>query len=262
MSELIRCDRQGEVAVLTLNRPHKLNALNYALLDRFLVLLGHLEADPGVRALVVTGAGRAFSAGADIGEFRHSVGAGVETALREFCRRGQAVTRRLENFPKPVIAAVNGLAFGGGCELSEAMALTIAAKEAQFAKSEIRLGLIPDFGGTQRLPRLVGRKRALAMMLTGDPISAEQAREEGLVNRVVAGEDLLPAALELACRITRYSPLAIDACLTSVTRGLDVSMEEGLAIEAAQFARTVPTEDLQEGMRAFIEKRTARFVGR
>lgn len=263
MSATVLCEIEGHVAILTLNRPDKLNALSYELLDQLAEWLDRLEADPAVRALVVTGAGeRAFSAGADIAEFSHSVRAGVPTALREFCRRGQAITRRLENYPKPVIAAVNGLAYGGGCELTEAMALTVAAEDAQFCKSEIRLGLIPDFGGTQRLPRLIGRKRALELILTAESFSARRAWELGLVNEVVPAGQALPAALALAERIVRYSPTAVEACLNSVTRGLNVAIDEGLAIEASQFARTVPTEDLREGIDAFLGKRPARFTGR
>lgn len=263
MTDILTRDTTGGIAILTLNRPRKLNALSYALLDELSAQLDTLERDESVRAVVVTGAGdRAFSAGADIAEFEHSVRAGVSEALREFCRRGQNVTRRLENYPKPIIAAVNGLAYGGGCEITEAMTLTVAAESAEFCKSEIRLGLIPDFGGTQRLPRLVGRKRGLEMILTGDPITAQKAYEIGLVNFVVRSEDVLSEAIALAKRVTRYSPIAVEACLVSVMRGINVSIDEGLAVEAYQFARTVPTEDLREGMSAFLEKREPKFTGR
>ncbi|MBA1146178.1 crotonase/enoyl-CoA hydratase family protein [Ectothiorhodospiraceae bacterium WFHF3C12] len=263
VSSPINCEIQGDLAILTLNRPEKLNALNYALLDRFLELLDELEADDAVRALVVTGAGeRAFSAGADIAEFADSVHRGVGVALREFCRRGQNVTRRLEDYPKPIIAAVNGLAWGGGCEITEAMALTVAAENAQFCKSEIRLGLIPDFGGTQRLPRIVGRKRALEMILSGEPVSAKRAHELCLVNRLAPVGEAVTVALEMAREITRYSAVAVEAALTSVNRGINVSIDEGLAMERAQFARTAATEDIREGISAFLDRRPAHFTGR
>lgn len=262
MNDTIACERTDGIAILTLNRPDKLNALSYQLLDTLSDLLDDLEADDSVRAVVVTGSGRAFSAGADITEFSHSVRRGVAAALREFCRRGQTVTRRIESYPKPIIAAVNGLAYGGGCEITEAMALTVAEEHATFCKSEIRLGLIPDFGGTQRLPRIAGRKRALEMILTAEPISARRAWEIGLVNQVVPTGEGLRAALALAGRITRYSPIAVEACLNAVNRGINVAIDEGLAIEASQFARTVPTADLREGIDAFLAKRAPVFTGR
>ena len=171
--------QRHSLAVLTLNRPDQLNALNYAMIDRLMSHLDAIESDDDIRAVIVTGAGdRAFSAGADIKEFTHSVAAGVEVALRDFVARGQALTSRIERFPKPIIGAVNGLAFGGGCEILEAMPLAVAADGATFAKPEINLGFPPPFGGTQRLPRLIGRKRALEMILTGDPITAEEARRQ------------------------------------------------------------------------------------
>lgn len=263
MTSVVELDHNDEIAVITLNRPDKLNALNYELLDRLMEVLDQIERDDSVRAVVVTGAGnRAFSAGADIAEFSHSVERGVGVALREFCGRGQTVTRRLEEFPKPIVAAVNGLAWGGGCEITEAMSMTLADENAQFCKSEIRLGLIPDFGGTQRLPRLVGRKKALEMTLTGEPISAQYAYEIGLINRVVPAGEAVSAATELARMTTRYSSIAVEACLTAVTRGVNVPIDEGLAIERAQFARTAATEDIHEGIRAFIEKRPANFANR
>ena len=216
------------VAVLTLHRPDKLNALNYALVDALEAALDELEADPGVRAVILTGSGdRAFSAGADIAEFAGSVEAGVERALRDFVRRGQRLTRHIEGYTKPLIAAVNGIAFGAGCEISEAAPLALASDRARFAKPEIRLGFPPPFGGTQRLPRLIGRKRALQMILTAEPIDAKQAVDIGLINRVVEHTALLSEARLLADRIARHSPAAVAACLRSVTRGLNVSIDGG-----------------------------------
>ena len=207
MSAPVVFDVNNQIALITLNRPDKLNALNFELIDRLVALLDRLEADPGVRAVILTGAGdRAFSAGADIHEFSTRVARGAEVAVRDFVRRGQAMTARLESFPKPVIAAVNGLAFGGGCEITEAVHLAVASDRASFAKPEIKLAMPPTFGGTQRLPRLVGRKRALELLLTGDPFPAARALEIGLVNKVVAHEDLLEQAHALAARIIRHSP--------------------------------------------------------
>ncbi|HYD64038.1 crotonase/enoyl-CoA hydratase family protein [Azospirillum sp.] len=263
MDDIILTATAGAVAILTLNRPHKLNAIDFATIERLHILLDGIEADDSVRAVVLTGAGdRAFSAGADIHEFSAKVFAGPETALREFVRRGQRLTSRLEAFPKPIIAAVNGLAFGGGCEVTEAVPLAVASERAQFAKSEIRLGFPPPYGGTQRLPRLIGRKRALAMLLTGDRIDAQAALACGLVNQVVPHAHLMDAALALAGRIAEQSPLAVAACLAATTRGLNLSIDEGLAVEAGQFARMAATADIREGITAFMEKRAPAFRGR
>jgi len=255
MPNLLREVNDG-IAVLTLHRPGKLNALDYALVDALAASLDELEADPGVRAVILTGSGeRAFSAGADIPEFAGSVEGGAERALREFVRRGQGLTRRIEAYSKPLIAAVNGIAFGAGCEITEAAPLALASDRARFAKPEIRLGFPPPFGGTQRLPRLVGRKRALQMILTAEPIDAHQAASIGLVNRVVEHTALLSEARLLAGQIARHSPAAVAACLRAVTRGLNVSIDEGLAVEAAQFASMVPTPDIRQGIHAFLSRR-------
>jgi enoyl-CoA hydratase len=254
---------EGPIATLTLNRPEKLNAIDFAMIDRLHNLLDDIEADDAVRAVILTGAGeRAFSAGADIREFAPKVFAGPETALREFVRRGQRLTSRIETFPKPIIVAVNGIAYGGGCEITEAAPLAIASDRASFAKSEIKLAFPPPYGGTQRLPRLIGRKRALAMLLTGDPIGPEAAVACGLVNTVVPHDRLMAEVRNLAMRIVDKSPLAVSACLASVTRGLNVPIDEGLAVEANQFARMAATRDIREGISAFLEKRPATFLGR
>jgi enoyl-CoA hydratase/carnithine racemase len=208
--------------------------------------------------VVLTGAGdRAFSAGADIGDLAASISGGPERALREVVRRGQGITRRIENFPKPIIAAVNGLAYGGGCEITEAAPLALAADSAAFAKPEITLGFPPPFGGSQRLPRHVGRKRALELILTGDPIDAPRAAALGLVNAVVPDAELLPAAHALAHRIVRHAPTAVTACLAAVTRGLNLPIDEALATEAAQFAATVPTPGVADGLRRFLTRSRA-----
>jgi enoyl-CoA hydratase len=268
MSELVLYERRDAIALLTLNRPEKLNALNYATVDRLVSLLDSIENDRDIRAVILTGAGdRAFSAGADITEFSETVRQGPDVAVKAFVRRGQNMTARIEAFPKPVIVAVNGIAFGGGCEITEAAHLAVASDKASFAKPEINIGIPPTFGGTQRLPRLAGRKRALELLLTGDPFSAQRAYEFGIVNRVVAHGvvahgDLLSSALELADRILRHSPLAASRILTAVTRGLNATISEGLEIEAEQFARMVQTADVREALDAWIARRPPRYQGR
>ncbi|WP_048645067.1 crotonase/enoyl-CoA hydratase family protein [Nitratireductor soli] len=262
MTDLVLIERSDAIVTLTLNRPEKLNALNYALIDRLLDILDVVELDDAIRAVILTGAGdRAFSAGGDIHEFSQSVTRGPDAALQDFVWRGQRLTARLEAFRKPVIAAVNGLAYGGGCEITEAVPLAIASDRAIFAKPEINLGMPPTFGGTQRLPRLAGRKRALELLLTGDTFSPERALELGLVNQVVAHADLLPAANDLARRILRHSPLAAASILIAVTRGINQSIAEGLLIEGEQFARMVPTADLREGLDAWIARRAPHYPG-
>ncbi|WP_315750055.1 MULTISPECIES: crotonase/enoyl-CoA hydratase family protein [unclassified Bradyrhizobium] len=259
MTDLILLDISDRIAVITLNRPQRLNALSYALIDRLMAALDRIETDAGVRAVVLTGAGqRAFSAGADIDEFTASVRQGRAAALRDFVRRGQAMTARLEAFRKPVIAAVNGLAFGGGCEITEAVHLAVASERASFAKPEIRLGMPPTFGGTQRLPRLVGRKRGLELLLTGDSFPAPRALEIGLVNAVVPHDELLPAARALAQRIIRHGPDTVAGIITAATRGLNMAIGEGLQVESEQFASLVGSRDLTDGLAAWCERRPPR----
>lgn len=239
----VTCATNGPIATLTLNRPEKLNALNYETNDLLLSHLDRIERDDTLRAVILTGAGRAFSAGGDIPEFAASIRAGVADATRDFVRRGQALTARIETFPKPVIAAVNGLAYGGGCEITEAAHLALSCPDARFAKPEVAIGIPPTFGGTQRLPRLVGRKRALAMLLTGDSISAEQALALGLINRIVPPDALLQAAHDLARSIIRHSAGAIARTLAAVARGQELPIAEGLKIEADQFGLVAATPD-------------------
>ncbi len=251
----VKLDLDGAVATVTINRPEKLNALDYATIDRLAATFDRIEEDAAIRAVILTGAGeRAFSAGADIVDLAASIAGGTDRALREIVRRGQGLTGRIERFPKPVIAAVNGLAYGGGCEITEAAPLAVASERATFAKPEITLGFPPPFGGSQRLPRHIGRKRGLEMILTGDPIGAARAAELGIVNTVVPHGDLLPAARELAGRVIRHAPTAVSACLAAVTRGLNVPIDEGLAVEASWFAVTVPTEGVTDGLRRFLDR--------
>ncbi len=260
--DTVLIEKAGRIALLTLNRPEKLNAINYAMADRLLALLDLLEDDRTVGAIVITGAGeRAFSAGGDIHEFSKSVRKGADEALKVFARRGQAVTQRMEAFTKPIIAAVNGIAYGGGCEFTEAVHLAVASERAVFAKPEICIAIPPTFGGTQRLPRLAGRKRALELLLTGDSFGPQRALELGLVNRVVPHGDLLKESFTLAERILRHSPLAAARIITAVTRGLNSTIGEGLAIEGEQFARMASTRDVHEGLEAWIERRTPSYSG-
>ncbi len=262
MPNVVLCDVDEGIATLTLNRPEKLNAISYELADALMAHLDRIEVDGSVGAVILTGAGdRAFSAGGDIPEFYESIRQGPVQAVKEFVRRGQAMTARIEAFRKPVIVAVNGLAYGGGCEITEAAHLAIAATSARFAKPEINIAIPPTFGGTQRLPRLAGRKRALELLLTGDPFGADQALSLGLVNAVVPDDDLMEAARELARRIMRHSPLATAGIITAVTRGLNMSIAEGLLVEAEQFAKMVRTSDVHEGLTAWIEGRTPVYSG-
>jgi len=263
MSELLLRSVAGDgIALLTFNRPEKLNALNYRLIDALVAELRAIEREPAVRAVILTGVGRAFSAGADIAEFRESFSDGVDAGVREFCRRGQHMTALIESFPKPIISAVNGIAFGGGCEIVEATHVTIAATSATFGKAEIKLGMMPTFGGTQRLPRLIGRKRALRAILSGEPFDAACAREFGLVTDVVPDEQLLGTALATARSFTRHSAVALRTCLAAVTRGLNATIDEGLWIEANQFAVNAAGDDWREGTAAFVEKRAAHWSDR
>ncbi|MBW8638398.1 crotonase/enoyl-CoA hydratase family protein [Hoeflea sp. WL0058] len=257
MEHLVTMERNGPIALLRLNRPEKLNALCYALNDCLCNRLDDIEGDNDLRAVVMTGAGdRAFSAGADIAEFRESLRQGAEIATRDFVRRGQAMTARIEAFSKPVIAAVNGVAFGGGCEITEAAHLAIAAESALFAKPEVRIGIAPTFGGTQRLPRLAGRKRALELLLTGEPFSPEQALAIGLINRIVPDHNLIDAAIELALAIIAHEPLTISSILRAVAGGLETTTVEGLLIEKDQFAVLARSENTAEKLDAWLERRS------
>jgi enoyl-CoA hydratase/carnithine racemase len=259
-SFILREDR-GPVAILTLNRPEKLNAMSEELLGALVGALDAIELDAAVRAVVITGAGRAFSAGADIAAFAPRMKAGAAEAIVHFMRPGHRMTRRVESFPKPIVAAVNGIAFGGGCELVESTHIALAAESATFSKAEINIGIIPTFGGTQRLPRNVGRKAAIELILTGRRFSATEAARLGLINRVVTDADLLPEALALAKELAAKPPLTVAAALAAIHRGMDASIEDGLAVEEAAFARIVPTRDANEGVAAFLEKRAPHYIG-
>ena len=259
---ILQRDDRGRVAILTMNRPGKLNALSNELLAAIMEMLDRIELDAAVRVIVITGAGRAFSAGADIAGFQRHLEAGPAQAVAHFMRPGHQMTRRVESFPKPIIAAVNGLAFGGGCELVESTHIALAADTATFSKAEINIGIMPTFGGTQRLPRNIGRKAAIELILTGRTFGAAEAARLGLVNRVVPGTSLLDEALVLANLLATKPPLTLAAALGAIHRGMDAAIDDGLAIEEAAFARIVPTHDAREGVAAFLEKRAPTFIGR
>jgi enoyl-CoA hydratase len=261
-SSVLLRENRGAVAILTLNRPDKLNALSNELIAAIMSALDGIELDSSTRAVVITGTGRAFSAGADIAAFQKHMRAGPADAVIHFMRPGHQMTRRVETFPKPIIAAVNGIAFGGGCELIESTHIALAAETATFSKAEINIGIMPTFGGTQRLPRNVGRKAAIELILTGRKFTSKEANSLGLINRVVADVNLLNEAIALANELTAKPPLTLAAVLAAIHRGMDASIDDGLAIEEAAFARIVSTHDAQEGVAAFVEKRRPTFVGK
>ena len=255
--ETLSLQTNDRVATITVNRPDKLNALN----DRVIAELGEaidqVVSDSAVGGVILTGAGRAFVAGADISELeKHGA-----VSAKQLAKTGQEVFGRFEASPKPVIAAVNGFALGGGCELAMACHIRIASELAKFGQPEVKLGLIPGYGGTQRLPRLVGRGRALQLLLTGEMIDAQEAYRIGLVNRVVQAAELLPAANEMMRTILANAPLAIASVVEVVNRGYDATLEDALTLEATAFGLLAATDDKRVGTRAFLEKASARFTG-
>jgi enoyl-CoA hydratase len=256
--ENVLVEKRGRVAILTINRPDKLNALNIATRNEILAAFDRLEKDDEVRVVVVTGAGeKAFIAGADINEF-----AGMTAVNQRAVMKGRRAFDAVEDFPKPVIAMINGFALGGGCELAMACDIRIASTRAKLGQPEIKLGIIPGGGGTQRMTRLIGEGKAMELMLTGDMISAEEAKQLGLVNHVFAPEELEAKTLELADRIAELSPVALAMAKASVKNASRMNLREGLDSEVDLFALCFSSEDKEEGVRAFIEKRKADFKGR
>jgi enoyl-CoA hydratase len=246
------------IAVVTLSRPEKLNALNGRTIEELDVAFAALASDAGVKGVILTGAGeKAFVAGADIAE----LAAAGPLEAREVGRRGQAVFSRIEHLPKPVVAAINGFALGGGCELAMACHVRLASENARLGTPEVKLGLMCGYGGTQRLPRLIGRGRALELLLTGEMIDAAEAFRLGLVNRVVPKERLLPEATALLKKMLANGPVALRYTLEAVAAGLDLPLEEGQRLEATLFGVLCTTEDMKEGTRAFLEKRPPQFKG-
>jgi enoyl-CoA hydratase len=255
----IDLELRGSMALIRLARPEKLNALSRQMKQQLRCILDELEDNRDVRALILTGAGgRAFCAGTDIADLALL----DEHNAKEFAEEGQQLGDRLEHFPVPVIAAINGIAAGGGTELALGCHLRLASRNAQLSLPEIKLGIIPGYGGTQRVMRVIGVGRALEMILTGKSISAEEAERLGLVNRVVEPERLIGEAESLASQIAQFSPLAIRACLRAVVQGRELPLEKGLALERELFGPLFATEDMHEGTRAFLEKRKPTFRGR
>lgn len=251
-------EARNAVAYVTVNRPKVLNALNRETMGELEDFFAHVESEESVRGVILTGAGeKAFVAGADINELAQETAIGGQRSSLA----GQDVFRKIETLGKPVVAAINGFALGGGLELALSCHLRIAAEGAKLGLPEVKLGAIPGYGGTQRLARLVGRGRALELILTGEAITAQEAHRIGLVNRVVPQPELLGAAEALLSKILSNGPLAVRHVLMAVDRGLDGALAEGLSLEAALFGLLCASDDLKEGMKAFLEKRPANFKG-
>jgi enoyl-CoA hydratase/carnithine racemase len=257
--ENVLYEKRGATAYVTVNRPKVLNALNQRTWADLRTAFEDARDDVAVRGVIVTGAGdKAFIAGADISELASLTAVEAEDSTRD----GQAVLDLIENLGKPVIAAVNGFALGGGCETAMACTIRVASENAKFGQPEVRLGIIPGAGGTQRLPRLVGKGRALKLILSGEIISAQEAYRVGLVNEVVPSADLITRAEAILAQINSNAPLAVKFSLEAVNQGLETSQSEGLLLEASLFAICAASEDKREGTSAFLQKRAPRFQGR
>jgi enoyl-CoA hydratase len=257
--EYLLLERDGAIATVTINRPRVLNALNAQTLDELGRAMLGVQRDDSVRVVILTGAGeKSFVAGADINELAVQ----TPTGGREHALTGQQVLAAIENLGKPVIAAINGYALGGGCELAMACTLRIAADTATLGQPEIALGLLPGYAGTQRLPRLVGKGPALEMMLTGTPIAASEALRIGLVNRVVPAGELMAAARTLAGQLATRPPIAMRYIINAVNRGMEMPFADACQYEATLFGLVASTEDMREGTAAFLGKRRAEFKGK
>src|SRR5579859_328415 len=252
-------DQNDGVAVVTINRPDKLNALNDQVMAELSDAVEHITTDPTIKGAILTGAGpKAFVAGADISDLaKQGPFDGKARAMR-----GQGVLRRLETCGKPVIAAVNGFALGGGCELAMACHIRIASENAKFGQPEVKLGIAPGYGGTQRLPRLVGKGVAMQLILTGEMIDAQEAYRIGLVNKVVPASDLLAESEKMMRGILAMGPLAVRLAMEAIDQGLEMTLDEGLLLEANHFGLLAATQDMREGTSAFLEKRSPKFQGR
>ena len=255
--EYLKLDVADRIATLTVNRPDKLNALNDATIEELGRAIDEVRSRDDIGGLIVTGAGRAFIAGADISELA-SKSAAEARALSE---KGQKIFRKFETSPKPVIAAVNGFALGGGCELALACHIRIASDKAKFGQPEVKLGTLPGYGGTQRLPRLIGKGRAIQLTLTAEMVDATEAHRLGLANKVVPGDELIGAATEMMKQILANGPRAIASSIEAIDKGLDMPIDEGLALETDYFGQLAGTEDMKEGTKAFLEKRPPVFKG-
>lgn len=257
--ENLRFEKKSQIAYVTVARPKVLNALNLATMGELHSAFSMVRDDDDIRVAILTGDGeKAFIAGADINELATQ----GPVQGKQYAQRGQAVLDLIENCGKPVIACVNGFALGGGCEVAMACTLRLASESAKFGQPEVKLGIIPGYGGTQRLPRLVGKGRALQLALSGEMISAQEAHRIGLVNEIIPLGELLPRAEALAAKIIANGPIACKYVIEAVNRGMEMTLQEGLFLEASLFGLCCSTEDKDEGTKAFLEKRAPQFQGR
>jgi len=257
--ENILLEKKNSIAYVTVNRPKVLNALNGATVEELRAAFHDIKKDAETRVVILTGSGeKAFVAGADIGELAQR----DPVSGKEFAQRGQSVFNLIENLGKPVIACINGFALGGGCELAMACTMRLASESARLGQPEVKLGIIPGYGGTQRLPRLVGKGPAMQQVLTGEMITAQEAYRIGLVNEVTAAAELIPRAEAIAAKIIANAPLAVQYAMEAVNKGMEMTLAEGLFLEASLFAVCCATEDKKEGTTAFLEKRPAVFKGK
>ena len=257
--ESIILEKKNSIAYVTVNRPKVLNALNSATLEELRAAFTDIKADREIRVVIFTGAGeKAFIAGADINELAQR----DAVSGKEYAARGQSVLDLIENLGKPVIACINGFALGGGCEIALACTMRLASENAKLGQPEVKLGIIPGYGGSQRLPRLVGKGLANQILLTGEMITAQEAHRIGLVNEVTAPAELIPRAEAIAAKIIANAPLAVQYTLEAVNRGMEMPLAEGLYLETALFGVACATEDKKEGTTAFLEKRPAQFNGK
>jgi len=257
--ENILFEKKNAIVYVTVNRPKVLNALNMATMEELREAFTEIRQDREVRVAILTGAGeKAFIAGADIAELsKHDAVSG-----KEYTHKGQSVLDLIENLGKPVIACINGFALGGGCEIAMACTMRLAAENAKLGQPEVKLGIIPGYGGTQRLPRLVGKGIAMQLVLAGEMITAQEALRIGLVNEVTAADELVPRAGAIAHKIIANAPLAVQYAMEAVNKGMEMTLSEGLYLEATLFGVCCATEDKKEGTTAFLEKRQAQFKGR
>jgi enoyl-CoA hydratase len=257
--ENILFEKKGAIAYVTVNRPKVLNALNMATMEELRAAFHDIKHDSGIRVVIMTGAGeKAFIAGADISELaKHDAVSG-----KEYTHRGQSVLNLIENLGKPVIACINGFALGGGCEIAMACTMRLASENAKLGQPEVKLGIIPGYGGTQRLPRLVGKGIAMQLVLAGEMINAQEAHRIGLVNEVVPAAELIPHAEAIAQKIIANAPLAVQYAMEAVNKGMEMTLAEGLYLEAVLFAVACASEDKKEGTTAFLEKRPPQFKGK
>jgi enoyl-CoA hydratase len=257
--ENIILEKKTGIAYLTVNRPKVLNALNMVTMEELRTAFHDIKNDAAIRVVIFTGAGeKAFIAGADIAELaRHDAVSG-----KQYTQRGQSVLNLIENLGKPVIACINGFALGGGCEIAMACTMRLASENAKLGQPEVKLGIIPGYGGTQRLPRLVGKGIAMQMVLGGEMITAQEAHRIGLVNEIVPAAELIPRAESIAAKIMANAPLAVQYAMEAVNKGMEMTLAEGLYLEAVLFGIACTTEDKAEGTKAFLEKRAAQFKGK